>query len=189
VTDIPLAVQRELIRQQWARDAALLSGAPIPSASGESAASNSVVTVTNLPAATIVGVELPDPSAEQVRRADPVGPSRESDRGLADSRAAGSVPAPPGPRPAPWQIPDVPAGQREVLQLIRSSRLAPDAVLTSRDPDARALPVRHGLEAAAGMGAARARQVMEAAAVGHVLVGDLASGDVARLLAALRSPR
>jgi hypothetical protein len=171
VTDIPLARQRELIRQQWRQDAARLSGAPLPAAPDP------------------VPGQLSPPQAEQLPCPDPAAPAPGSVRRPAHSPAASPVPAAPEPWNAIWQLPGVPEGQREVLRLVRSGRVTPDAVLTSRDPDARALHVGHLLEAASGIAAARATAVMEAAGIGGTAVGDLAPAHAARLLAVLQSRR
>jgi hypothetical protein len=85
----------------------------------------------------------------------------------AAQRSAGLCPGSVG-------VPGRPAGQREVL-LLHGTKVDLAAVLASRDADARALRVRDLLAADRQVGPAQAAEVMQAADVGDVSVGEVAS--------------
>ena len=171
--DLSLAAQRQMIRNQWARDAARLR----QPARGHAEAPLQQPT----PAPGQLLPDVPADDGEDAWTGPQISGGEQGDH----EPARRPVVPQPGAR-APWQCPeDLPDGQREVLQLVHRGRIGPGDVLTSRDRDARALLVGHVLEADHRVGAARAGQVMEAAGVSDsATVSQLAPVHVERLLAA-----
>lgn len=172
--DPSLADQRRMLRDQWARDAALLRQL----ARGHAEASLQ-------PPAPVPGQLLPDvPDDGEDAWIGPQVPAGERD----DREPARRPLVPqPGAR-APWTIwecpEDLPDGQREVLQLLHRGRVDLAAVLSSRDRDAKALSVRYVLEADRRIGPARAGPVMAGVRTGDVTVSQLAPAHIECLLAA-----
>ena len=174
--DPSLAAQRQMIRDQWERDAAMTRAA--------------------LRQAPPAGLQAPD------EQEDISGAPHDRGEDLLAEQQAQQDPMPetdgrsePGPRGTPrisapvrWECPEgIADGQREVLQLVHWGRVDLAAVLRSRDRDAKALSVRHVLEADRRIGPARAGQVMAGARTGDGAVSQLAPVHIERLLAAAAS--
>jgi hypothetical protein len=171
--DPSLADQRRMLRDQWARNAALLCQ---PADGHAEASLQASVPVPGRPLPDVAAVE-----AYGVRVGRQIPGSRQGDQ-EPERRLAGP---PPGARALwpSWQCPEgLPDGQREVLQLLRQGRVDLAAVLASRDADARALRVRDLLDADRHVGPARTAAVMQAAGVGDVYVSELAPAHRERLV-------
>ena len=169
--DPSLAAQRQMLRDKWARDAAMRCPA--------------------LPGSQLAVLQVPDQHSDPGAQEHSDTLAREHVRqGPADRAQAGPEPevrsVPQISARARWECPEaLPDGQRQVLGLLHAGRVGMDAVLCSRDPDAQALRVRYVLDADRRTGSARAGQIMEAAGVGDsVTVNQLAPVHVERLLAA-----
>lgn len=158
--DIPLAVQRQMLRDQWARDAAMRQ--PPSAASPPGLASR---TETAMPAAADCGASLPESqppkeAAVQVRRAPPPAarPEPEPEPQAAAEDAGPEVTEPAGLTP----------GQRHVLARLAGRRLPVPAVLRSHHTEILALTVGEVLDAAGCPGAAAAAGIDPATALGEL---------------------